>query len=33
MPLSVTPVVLLSVGGLIGMAGALMGPETKDVDF
>jgi predicted MFS family arabinose efflux permease len=33
MPLSVTPVVLLSIGGLIGMAGALMGPETKDVDF
>ncbi|HEY4349961.1 MAG TPA: MFS transporter [Paraburkholderia sp.] len=33
MPLSVTPVVLLSLGGLIGMAGALMGPETKDVDF
>ncbi|APR36855.1 MFS transporter [Paraburkholderia sp. SOS3] len=33
MPLSVTPVVLLGIGGLIGMAGALMGPETKDVDF
>ncbi|MFC0400650.1 MFS transporter [Paraburkholderia rhizosphaerae] len=33
MPLSVTPVVLLSIGGLIGMIGALMGPETKDVDF
>jgi MFS family permease len=33
MPLSVTPVVLLSLGGLIGMTGALMGPETKDVDF
>jgi MFS family permease len=33
MPLSVTPVVLLSLGGLIGMSGALLGPETKDVDF
>ncbi|CAB3766446.1 MFS transporter [Paraburkholderia humisilvae] len=33
MPLSVTPVVLLSIGGLIGMVGALMGPETRDVDF
>jgi MFS family permease len=33
MPLSVTPVVLLGIGGLIGMVGALMGPETKDVDF
>ncbi len=33
MPLRVTPVVLLSIGGLIGMIGALMGPETKDVDF
>jgi MFS transporter len=33
MPLSVTPVVLLSIGGLIGVVGALMGPETQDVDF
>ncbi|MGH8783003.1 MFS transporter [Paraburkholderia sp.] len=33
MPLRVTPVVLLCIGGLIGMIGALMGPETKDVDF
>jgi hypothetical protein len=24
---------LLCLGGLIGMVGALMGPETKDVDF
>src|SRR5262249_16692923 len=33
MPLQLTSVVLLSVGGLIGMIGALMGPETKHVDF
>ncbi|WP_102225231.1 MFS transporter [Acidimangrovimonas sediminis] len=33
MPLALTPVVLLVIGGLIGMTGALMGPETKDVDF
>ncbi|MFM0667086.1 MFS transporter [Paraburkholderia sediminicola] len=33
MPLRLTSVVLLCVGGLIGMVGALMGPETKDVDF
>ncbi|WP_227309200.1 MFS transporter [Acidisoma cellulosilyticum] len=33
MPFHVTPVVLLCLGGLIGMVGALMGPETKDVDF
>jgi predicted MFS family arabinose efflux permease len=33
MPMRVTPVVLLVIGGLIGMVGALMGPETKDVDF
>jgi predicted MFS family arabinose efflux permease len=33
MPLRVTPVALLCVGGLIGMIGAIMGPETKDVDF
>lgn len=32
-PMRVTPVVLLVVGGLIGMVGAIMGPETKDVDF
>jgi MFS family permease len=33
MPLRVTPAVLLCIGGLIGMLGAIMGPETKDVDF
>jgi MFS family permease len=33
MPLRLTAVALLCVGGLIGMVGALMGPETKDVDF
>jgi Na+/melibiose symporter-like transporter len=33
MPLHLTPVVLLSVGGLIGAIGALLGPETKHVDF
>jgi MFS family permease len=33
MPMRVTPVVLLIIGGLIGMLGALMGPETRDVDF
>ena len=33
MPLRVTPVVLLSLGGLIGMFGAILGPETKDMDF
>jgi hypothetical protein len=33
MPLHLTPVLLLSVGGLIGAIGALLGPETKNVDF
>jgi MFS family permease len=33
MPLRLTPVALLCVGGLIGTIGAIMGPETKDVDF
>lgn len=33
MPFSWTPSVLLTIGGLIGALGALMGPETKDVDF
>jgi MFS family permease len=33
MPLALTPVALLIVGGLIGTVGALIGPETKDVDF
>jgi predicted MFS family arabinose efflux permease len=33
MPPRVTPVALLCVGGLIGMIGAIMGPETRDVDF
>ncbi|WP_397452325.1 MFS transporter [Pseudomonas sp. NA-150] len=33
MPFTVTPAVLLFVGGLIATLGAYMGPETKDVDF
>lgn len=33
MPMRATPVVLLVIGGLIGMIGAMMGPETRDVDF
>ena len=33
MPFHLTPVVLLSLGGLIGCLGAYWGPETKDVDF
>jgi MFS family permease len=33
MPLHLTPVLLLGVGGLIGAIGALLGPETKNVDF
>jgi len=32
-PLRLTPVVLLCIGGLIGAAGALLGPETREVDF
>ncbi len=33
MPLALTSVVLLALGGIIGTLGAYMGPETKDVDF
>lgn len=33
MPFTVTPAVLLFIGGVIGTLGAFMGPETKDVDF
>lgn len=33
MPYPYTPVVLLVLGGLLLVVGALMGPETKDVDF
>ena len=33
MPFRYTPVVLLVIGGLIGMVGALFGPETRDVEF
>ena len=33
MPLHLTPAVLLCLGGLIGMLGAILGPETKNVDF
>ena len=32
-PLALTPVILLSLGGIIGTIGAIMGPETRDVDF
>lgn len=32
-PLALTPVVLLMIGGAIGTLGAVMGPETKHVDF
>lgn len=32
-PASLAPVVLLSIGGVIGTIGALMGPETKHVNF
>ncbi|HWG29093.1 MAG TPA: hypothetical protein VN676_00965, partial [Steroidobacteraceae bacterium] len=32
-PLRLTPVVLLCIGGLIGAAGALLGPETREVDL
>lgn len=32
-PFTVTPAVLLVVGGVIATVGAYMGPETKDVDF
>jgi len=33
MPPRLTPVVLLCVGAVIGVIGALIGPETRDVDF
>jgi MFS family permease len=33
MPLAWTPVVLLVLGGVLIAVGALLGPETKDVDF
>ena len=33
MPFPYTPVVLLVLGGVLIAAGALLGPETKDVDF
>lgn len=33
MPPRLTPVVLLCVGAVLGVIGALMGPETRDVDF
>jgi hypothetical protein len=32
-PARVAPVLLLCLGGLIGAAGALLGPETRDVDL
>jgi hypothetical protein len=32
-PFHMTPVVLMCIGGLIGMIGAWLGPETKNVDF
>jgi MFS family permease len=33
MPFTLTPVVLLVIGGLLGALGAFIGPETRDVDF
>lgn len=33
MPMRYTPVALLCIGGVIACIGALMGPETKDVDI
>ena len=33
MPPSITPAVLLFIGGILGAIGAMIGPETKDVDF
>lgn len=33
MPLAYTPVVLLVLGGIFMVTGALMGPETRSVDF
>ena len=33
MPSRLTPVALLCIGGLIGTLGALLGPETRDVDL
>ncbi|HEX6524057.1 MAG TPA: hypothetical protein VF070_29265 [Streptosporangiaceae bacterium] len=33
MPASYTPVVLLVLGGVFMVTGALMGPETRSVDF
>ena len=33
MPLHYAPAVLLCLGGLVGTIGAIMGPETKNVDF
>ncbi len=32
-PVRLAPVLLLCLGGLIGAAGALLGPETRDVDL
>lgn len=32
-PFELTAVVLLALGGMIGTVGAIMGPETKEVDF
>ncbi|AOB30528.1 MFS transporter [Bordetella sp. H567] len=33
MPMRAAPVALLVIGGVIGTIGAMMGPETRDVDF
>jgi hypothetical protein len=33
MPFKLTAVALLVIGGLLGTVGALLGPETRDVDF
>ena len=32
-PAGIAPVVLLCLGALLGTVGALMGPETRDVDL
>lgn len=32
-PFELTAVVLLALGGMIGTVGAIMGPETKEIDF
>jgi hypothetical protein len=33
MPYKYTQIVLLALGGVLTVVGAVMGPETKDIDF